>query len=227
MTGRVTMRPMARTIGAFRAAGIVCAAWALAGCSGGLLTSDLPPPETYQLGARSAPAAVVAAAVATRTSPLGLTVARPRSAAALDSERIAVASGGNRFDYYAGVRWVEPAPQMLQQNLVAALARSGLFAGVFAAPARVPAELTLDVELRRFEADTTAGETPVVHVALQASLVDARRALRVATFTSAADVAAGSDKRAAIIAAFDRANAQVVDDVVARVAAAAATVPAN
>lgn len=225
MTGGMTMRPLRRSSGALRAAAVAGVVAMLAGCGGGLLTSNATPPETYRLGAQ--PAAAAAPSAATRASPLGLAVARPRSAAALDSDRIAVVASGNRFDYYAGVRWAEPAPQMLQENLVAALARSGLFAGVFAAPARVPAELTLDVELRRFEADTTAGKAPVVHVALQASLVDARRALRVASFTSEAAVAAGSDRRAAIIAAFDRANAQVVDDVVARVAAAAATVPAN
>lgn len=198
----------------------------LAGCSGGLLQSDSPRPESYRLGSQVTPPAS-ATLPATAASPLGLTVARPRAAAALDSERIAVVAGGSRFDYYAGVRWAEPAPQMLQQNLVAALARSGRFAGVFAAPGRVPAELALDVELRRFEVDTINGDTPVVHVALQASLVDARRALRVASFTSDAAAAASGNKRAAIIAAFERASAQVVDDVVARVAEAAATVPAN
>jgi len=197
----------------------------LAGC-GGLLKSDTPQPETYRLGSVHA-SADNAAATLTGTPPLALTVARPRAAAALDSERIAVVSGGNRFDYYAGVRWAEPAPQMLQQNLVAALARSGRFAGVFAAPARVPSELMLDIELRRFEADATAGEAPVVHVVLQASLVDARRAQRVASFTSEAAVAADGSRRAAIIAAFDRASAQAVNDVVVRVGEAAARVTAD
>ena len=209
-----------------RLAGVTGVALLLTGC-GGLLQSDNPQPETYRLGAVPAAVTGTAPAAVPSVSPLGLTVARPRAAAALDSERIAIVAEGHRFDYYAGVRWAEPAPQMLQQNLVAALARSGRFAGVFSAPARVPAELTLDVELRRFEADATAGGAPVVHVALQASLVDARRAQRIASFTSEAAVAAEGDRRAAIIAAFDRASAQVVDDVVARVAIAAATVPAQ
>jgi cholesterol transport system auxiliary component len=210
--------------------GLACTAAAallLAGCSGSLLQSDTPRPETYRLGSAPVPAGAAAPAAGNIVSALGLTVARPRAAAALDSERIAVVAGGNRFDYYADVRWAEPAPQMLQQNLVAALARSGRFAGVFAAPARVPSELMLDVELRRFEADATAGGAPVVRVALQASLVDARRAQRLASFTSEAAVAAAGSRRAEIIAAFDQANAQVVDDVVARVGIAAATVPAQ
>lgn len=202
------------------------AALLLAGCSAGLFQSGIPRPETYRLGSQVTPAQSASVA-ANPASTLGLTVARPRAAAALDSERIAVVAGGSRFDYYAGVHWAEPAPQMLQQLLVAGLAHSGRFAGVFAAPSRVPAELTLDVELRRFEADTTGGDAPVVHVLLQVSLVDARRAQRVASFASAAAVAASGSKRAAIIEAFERASAEVVDDVVARVGDAAATVPAK
>ncbi len=137
---KMTMRSMA-----IRLACTTGAVLLLAGC-GDLLKSDTPRAETYRLGSVQAPADNAAAAV-TGTPPLALTVARPRAAAALDSERIAVVAGGNRFDYYAGVRWAEPAPQMLQQNLVAALARSGRFAGVFAAPARVPSELMLDIEI--------------------------------------------------------------------------------
>jgi len=209
----------------FRALCAFAAVSLLAGC-GNLLQSDSPRPETYRLGSGSTSTAAPAAAAGGVTA-LGLTVARPRAPVALDTDRIAVLAAGSRFDYYAGVRWAEPAPQMLQQNLVAALERSGRFAAVVAAPARVPAELMLDVELRRFEVDATAGGAPVVHVMVQASLVDARRMLRVASFTSEAAVPAGSNRRAAIIAAFDRASAEVVGDVVSRASDAATKVPAN
>jgi cholesterol transport system auxiliary component len=192
----------------------------LAGC-GNLLQSDSPLPETYRLESTSS------AAIAGSATALGLTVVRPRAPAALDTDRIAVLDAGSRFDYYTGVRWAEPAPQMLQQNLVDALERSGRFAAVFAAPARVPAELMLDVELRRFEVDASAGGAPVVHVLVQASLVDARRMLRVDSFTSEAAVPADGNRRAAIITAFDRASAEVVSDVVKRVSEAATKVPAN
>ena len=183
-----------------------------------VLESSVPTPETYRLW----PAAS-AAARADATVPLAITVARPRTSAALDSDRIAVAPAPSRFDHYADVRWAEPAPQMLQQNLVAALESSGRFAGVFAAPARVPAELLLDVELRHFEAVATeAGATPVAHVQLQVSLVDSRRVVRVTSFVSEARVPAAHNRRGAIVAAFERASAQVVADVVERIGRAAA-----
>jgi cholesterol transport system auxiliary component len=193
----------------------------VAGCGGGLLTSDQPAPETYRLA--TAPGATPATVA--NPLPLAVVVARPRAAAALDTDRIAVFTAGDmRFDYYAGVRWAESAPRMLQQQVVGALAGGQRFGGgVFAAPARVPAELLLDLELRRFEAVTGSASATVVHVQVQASLVDSRKALRVASFVSEAQAPAAENRRGAVIAAFDAATAQVVADVAARVEAAAAT----
>ena len=192
-----------------------------AGCASTWLESSVPVPETYRIGPM--PQARGEAAGEPRAIGLALTVARPRASTAIDTDRIAVVPAPSRFDYYSDVRWAEAAPQMLQQNLVAALATSNRFAGVFAAPARVPAELMLDVELRHFEAVTAPGEgTPAAHVQLQVSLVDSRRAMRVTSFVSEARVMAAQNRRSDIVAAFEAASARVVADVVARVSAAAA-----
>jgi cholesterol transport system auxiliary component len=168
--------------------------------------------------------------MATATAAQSLAVARPRAATALDTDRIAVLAAGSRFDYYSGVRWAETVPLMLQGNLVDALAATGQFAAVDAAPTRAPSELLLDVELRRFEAvsassDAAAGPAPVVHVQAQASLVDSRRGVRVTSFVSAATVPATDNRVDAVVTAFERANAQVVQDIAARVKVAAAALP--
>ena len=204
----------------------------LGGCAGNLLQSDAPAPDTFRLGVAATTASTDSATSA--SSALALVVARPRAATAIDTDRIAVRSAGSRFDYYSAARWAEPAPQMLQENLVSALAATAQFGGgVMTAPARTPAELLLDVELRRFEAVTAgadaadSGAAPVVHVQVQVSLVDSRRAARVTSFVSEAAVPASENRLSAVIAAFDRANAQVVNDISARVQAAAAALPAN
>jgi cholesterol transport system auxiliary component len=201
-----------------------CATVALSGCFGSLLESDAPADETYRLGQATVRTAPAAGSVTT----FALVVTRPRSSTALDTARIAIAPGPSRFDYYTGARWAEPAPQMLQQNLVTALEASGRYAGVLAAPARSPAELMLDLELRHFEAvATSTSSVPTVHVQLQATLVDARRASRVASFVAEARVAATENRLAAIMTAFETANTQVVDEVVRRLDEATATVPAK
>jgi len=213
---------------------LACASSLLAlvgGCADKLLKSDLPAPDTFRLSA-SATAAAGDVAAAPATAPLALVVARPRAAAALDTDRIAVLAAGSRFDYYSGARWAEAAPQMLQENLVGVLASGGRFAAVYAAPARAPAELLLDVELRRFEAvspgsDASGGPAPVVHVQAQASLVDTRRGVRVTSFVAEAAVPASDNRLGAVVAAFERANAQVVQDISVRVQAAVAALPAT
>ena len=202
----------------------------LGGCAGSLLQSDARAPDTFRLGVVTTMSP--AASATSSHAGLAIAVARPRAAAAIDTDRIAVHSAGNRFDYYLDARWAESAPQMLQQNLVSALAATAQFGGgVMSAPARVPTELLLDVELRRFEVVTagadaaSSGAAPVVHVQVQASLVDSRRAARVTSFVSEAAVPASENRLSAVVVAFDRANAQVVGDIAARVQAAAAALP--
>jgi cholesterol transport system auxiliary component len=200
----------------------------LAGCTDGLLKSDAPVADTYRLAAVPEAAAQPATPL-----PFAIIVQRPRASVALDTDRIAVVAAGSRFDYYSAAQWAEPAPQMLQQQLVAALVATGQFGGgVFAAPARVPAELLLDVELRRFEAATNGadsanpGASPVAHVQAQFSVIDSRRGTRVTSFVADAAVPATANRLSAVVAAFDQANAQVLRDAGAQVQAAVAALPA-
>lgn len=186
---------------------------ALQGCAGSLLESKAEVPETFRLEG-------VALPDRGGRLPLAITVAHPGAAPALDTDRVAVVQPDSRFDYFAGVRWSEPAPQMLQQQLVRALASDGRFEAVVAAPSRVPADLLLDVELRRFEAVYAAdGGLPEVRVEMQVSLVDPRGAKRLASFVATASSAATANRRAPVIAAFDRATAAAVHDAVDRVRA--------
>jgi cholesterol transport system auxiliary component len=186
---------------------------ALSGCAGSLLESSATAPETYRLSSEPLPDRG-------GRLPLAIGVARPGAAPALDTDRVAVVQPDSRFDYFAGVRWSEPAPQMLQQLLVRALAADGRFEAVVATPSRVPADLLLDLELRRFEAVYAAdGGPPEVRVELQASLVDPRKAERLASFMASASASAGANRRAPVIAAFDQATAEAVRAVVEQVRA--------
>jgi cholesterol transport system auxiliary component len=186
------------------------------GCAGSLLESHAEAPVVYRLEG-------VAAEDRGARLSLALAVTRPGGAAALDTDRIAVEQPGRVFDYYAGIRWSEPAPQMLQQLLVRALAADGRFAAVVAAPSRVPADLLLDVELRRFEAVyLAAGAAPQVRVEMHVSLVDPRAARRLASFLANGSATAAADGRAAVIDAFERATAEAIAYTVTEVRRAAA-----
>lgn len=208
----------------------------LGGCAGSVLTSDANPPDTFTLhhaattASRPAQAAMTATAVSDAVAapaplPLVLVVSRPRTSATLDTDRIATMPSTNRFDYYADARWSETAPQMLQHALVDALTADGRFEAVLAAPARVPTEMMLALELRRFESVTTgAAGMPVVYVQMQANLVDSRSSARITSFVSEASAGASENRLAAVITAFDEASAAVIGDIVQRVRAASVSI---
>lgn len=193
-----------------RLATMLAAAVLCTGCMGSLLESGNEAPEVYRLAGASLPDRG-------DPLPLALAVAPPRASASLDTERIAVVQPDSRFDYFLGVRWAEPAPQMLQQLLVRALAADGRFATVVAAPSRVPADLSLDVELRSFEAVYAGGAgVPVARVEMQVTLVDARKAQRLASFVVRAEAGAADDRRAAVLESFEQATAQALQETVVR-----------
>jgi cholesterol transport system auxiliary component len=182
---------------------IVCA-----GCMGSLLESDVEAPAVYRLTG-------VPLADRGARSSFALAVARPRAAPSLDTDRIAVVQPDSRFDYIAGVRWSEPAPQMVQQLLVRALVDDGRFDAVVASPSRVPADLVLDVELRRFEAVYEQGAgPPSVVVEMQVTLVNTLASRRLGSFIATATAAADANRQAGVLAAFERATAEAIAGVV-------------
>jgi cholesterol transport system auxiliary component len=189
-------------------------------CVGSVLKSDNEAPDLYRLAAPSASAA--SAGTGARLTQ-AITVARPRSVSSLDTDRIAVTTPGHGFDYLAGARWADAAPQMVQQVLVDTLLAGGRFATAVAAPSRVPTDLLLEVELRHFEAIyASVGEPPRVLVELQVSLVDVRRGTRVASFESRAETTSARNDRTAVVAAFDDAAARAAQDAALRAGEAAA-----
>jgi ABC-type uncharacterized transport system auxiliary subunit len=63
-------------------------------------------------------------------------------------------------------------------------------------------------------------------VQAQVSLIDSRRGVRITSFVADAAVPATTNRLSAVVAAFNQANAQVLNDVTAKVQAAVAALPA-
>jgi cholesterol transport system auxiliary component len=193
---------------------LVSAACLCVGCAGSVLTSKNEAPEVFRL-------ATPLGTPAGPSLPLALSVAQPRASSALDTNRIAVVKPGLGFDYYAGVRWAETAPQMLQQMLVKSLAADGRFAPVLAAPSRVPADLLLEVELRAFESIYRGqDESPYVNVELQVVLLELKSGHRLVSFPARGQAMAADSGRASLIAAFDEATSTAIATVVTGLRAA-------
>lgn len=198
-TGR---RAVAATVMALAAA-------TLAGC-GGSFVRDTPAPAVYRLFAPRLPAATAL--------EVDLRVERPVAAAGLGDDRVATLWPGGRIDYLAGARWGDALPLVVGAALVEALDASGAFRTVQDDTSPFTATHVLRLEIRRFEADYTAGSPPVVHVTIAGSAGRAIDRRVVATTVATAEVRAAANNQAAVLAAFNEAFARATADLAAAIA---------
>jgi cholesterol transport system auxiliary component len=198
---------------------LVAAVAALAtGCFGGL--KDAPPPElAYRIAVPPLEAGTPLA--------FDLRVVVAEAAPGLDGDGIAGRWPGGRLDYLSGARWADALPRLVQAALIESLQESGRLRSVQGDLGRFRATHTLVVEVRRFEADYTAGGLPVARVSLAVTLGrDGDR--RVLTeFTASAGESAAENRQSAVVAALDAAFARAAGEMAGKVFAALAAEPQN
>jgi cholesterol transport system auxiliary component len=196
---------------------IVAAAAALAaGCFGGL-RNEAVAPRIYRV---DAPAFEAGAAM-----PADLAVVVERTAPGLEGDGIAGRWPGSRLDYIAGARWAGELGRMLQSALVESFQDSGRLRSVQGDVGRFGTTHTLVVEVRRFEADYTAGEIPVAQVELAVTLGRNANRQVIASFTAAASESAAANRQSSVVAALDAAFARAAAELAARSFAAIAADP--
>jgi len=147
-------------------------------------------------------AAAAGASAATAT----LQVARPLAAPGLDTDGIALQRDGQRLDYYAASRWAAPLPEIVQSQAIEALRASGKFRSVQPEGAAFAADLVLQLEIRRGQAEYVGADgPPTVQVQLLATL--GRRADRsvLATVSASGTAPASENRMQSVVAAFQAA----------------------
>lgn len=135
----------------------------------------------------------------------------PMAPRGLSGDSIAVVASGQSISYINGVRWISPAPSLLQGLIIDTFnaTQPGL------APARpddgVRADYELRLDMRQFEAVYDQGQSaaPAVRVRLAARLIaeDGRRFVGARVFS--AEVRASANRTGAIVDAFDRAASEI------------------
>jgi cholesterol transport system auxiliary component len=180
-------------VSGLRAPLIAALALAVAAC-GGLLGKERTPHSIYVLsldaGGQAAP-------------PGGcgiLEVSPPAPAPGFATARMVYQREAHRLEPFAYSRWAEPPAPMVQQALLEALARSGLFGAVLAAPAAVAPDLRLESDALRvvqwFEDGTSRAE-----ISLNVRLVDLRAARLLAVRDLSASAPAGAGPASGVAAA--------------------------
>jgi cholesterol transport system auxiliary component len=202
----VSLRPFAMAL-----------ALGLAGCTS-LFHSNAAPEQVYYL--RAAPAAAAAAATSAAVS---LRVGHPMTAPGLESPRILLVEADHRMDFYSGSRWPAPLADVVEAFAVQSLRASGAWSSVENSTSPFPSNYLLQISVRRFEADYTAGgPAPTVYVALDC--IFGRREGRdvLATFEASGSAPAAANRMSAVVEAFDQATASAFAIVAQQVAQAAA-----
>lgn len=149
-----------------------------------------------------------------------LTVAIPATSPELDSARIALKLG-QRWDYYAGARWSQFLPSLVQDRFVKTLDAAGLFKSVAGDETGLTGDKILKTDIRAFEADYAPGAlAPVVKIRINASLVTRLERRPLAAFTFAAEERAAGKELADIQKAFARAFSRVEEQLVDKMAEA-------
>jgi cholesterol transport system auxiliary component len=184
-------------IAAIAAAGLLC------GC--GMAGSS--PPATYDLQAPAVDKPKAARSAQLMISP-------PVAVKTIDTDEILVKGANGRVAYYSGVAWGDRLPRLFQARLVESLANSGAFRAVLTNQDRVSGDLSLAVEIRDFQVETSpAGSEAVIDI--YAKLVNERSNAVVTSKRFEARQAAASKEPGAGIEALNTAFQQVVRDIAA------------
>lgn len=186
----------------------------LAGCSG--LRSRVPETVSYVLRAPltggSASTAVPSGPLSARALKVASVVAQP----GYDGDRILLLGADRSLGHFAASRWVEPLPAMVGTLAVEMLRDTAALRSVLDETAPFAADYRLRLTIRRFDAEYPApGRPPRITVSLAGTVAGANRVI-LENFVVQAQVDADADRMTAVVAAFEQAARQALDEVVQR-----------
>jgi cholesterol transport system auxiliary component len=178
-------------------------AFALAGCSLPSLGSG-PPPDLYVLSPKSTFSDDIPAV------DWQLVVDEPSTAKGIDTDRIAIAPQPLEVKYFAGARWADRAPRMVQQLLIQSFENTKKIVSVGRQSIGLRSDFVLKTELREFQAEKTPEGGTVVRVRLNLKLVRPAIGQIVASQSFESVKPAASENVPDIVQAFDDAVGAVL-----------------
>lgn len=181
----------------------------VAGCAS-VLRSNAPPVQVYTLradGASSQGAADAHPAVAA-----SLRVAHPLAGPGLGTSQIVLLQPDHRMNVYAASAWASDAPALVESVVTQTLRAAGEWSSIEDAESPFPADYLLQISIRRFEADYSAGTdvAPTVHVTLDCTLGAEDGRTILSSFVADGSAQAGANKLSDVVAAFQQATDQAL-----------------
>ena len=181
----------------------------MAGCAS-YLHSDAPPVQVYTLRADAVPSGGTADAASARAA--SLRVAHPLAGPGLGTSEIVLLQPDHRMDFYAGSAWAADTPALVESLAAKTLRDSGDWSSIENADSPFPSDYLLQIAVRRFDADYSAGTgaPPTVHVTLDCTLGSEAGRRILASFAASGSAVAGANKLGEVVAAFQRAADQAL-----------------
>ncbi len=144
-----------------------------------------------------------------------LVVEEPLTRGGLDNNRIAVRPSPTEVQYFAGARWTERTPRMVQSLLVETFEDTGKIVAVGRQTIGLRSDYNLKSELREFQAEYFEdGKPPKVRIRLHVKLVRQPRQEIIAAKTFHHVLVADGRKMPQVVEAFDETLGVVLREVV-------------
>jgi cholesterol transport system auxiliary component len=177
--------------------GALAVCLALGACAAALELARPDPPRLYALSPKSTFAADLPEVDAR------ISVEVPTATAGLNTARIALFPTTTTLEYYAGARWVDVVPVMVQNLLLESLDNAASLDVLGREVVGVRADYALLTHVREFQAEYSGEAPPQIQVRLQARLVRLPRRTSIAATSEGFTVNAEDRSLEAIVAAFD------------------------
>ncbi len=186
---------------------VAALALGLSACTG-LMPGSGPAPDLYTLSPKSS------FDTALPEVSWQLVVEVPFASGGLATQSIALRSNALEMRYFAGARWIERAPRLVQTLLVESFENTGRIVAVGRA-ADLRSDFNLKSELREFQAEyESEAAPPLIRVRLNAKIVQQPQREIIASENFEATARAAGTNMAGIITAFDEAFGKVLRRVV-------------
>lgn len=144
-----------------------------------------------------------------------LVIEEPLASGGLDSSRIALKPEPTEFNYFAGARWTERAPVLVQTLIIESFETSGKIVGVGRQSIGLRSDYNLKLELREFQAEYfDKSAPPAVRVRVNAKLVRQPRQQIIASKSFEFRRVAEEDSVRSIVRTFDSALGRAMKELV-------------
>jgi cholesterol transport system auxiliary component len=143
-----------------------------------------------------------------------LVIDEPMASTSLDTDRILVRPGDSEIKYFAGARWSERAPRLIQSQLLQAFDKSGAIVGVGRQAIGLHGDYELQGELMSFDTVYSGGATPMAVVAINFKVVRKPGEIIIASRNFEQKERATAPSLAAITSSFSNALSAIVSEAV-------------